>query len=417
MNLKTKSVCVVDFGLFLELAVTLAQSFGQVFYHFKYDSPFPTSNHSLVGQGLKGVTVARSLSDIIPETDLFCFPDTYLGDLQDDLLAEGKLVWGSRWADELELRRAEGKSFFESLGLPVGPYEVIKGMAALRTYLKEHKDQYVKCSYYRGDFETFQAPDYKFIETKLDALEVQLGIKKYWQEFVVEAAIPEAVETGYDGYCVDGQWPDAALCGIEVKGRGYLGRLKQFKDIPKPLKDYNDKLGPVLKQYQYRNFLSSEIRVNKKQVGYVLDPCMRCGNPPAATMLNFFDNLGEIVWEGAQGKLVQPQSRAAWAAQIQMHSEWLDIAQLNLQFPEKIRKNIKLINGMKHRGEYYIIPQQKDNTNVGAVVATGQSAGEAIAKCQAYAGQVRAYGLDCDPHCLDEAEAEWAKLKDFGVEL
>lgn len=411
INLKTKSCCVTDFGLFMELARTLSRLFGKVFYHYYYKNPFPTSNPSLVGTGFPEIEVVEDLRDTLKECDLYVFPDTYLPDVQEGLLADGKLVFGSRDGDELELFRHDAKQHMEDLGIPVGEYELVKGMDALRQYLKEHNDQFVKCSYHRGDFETFEAPSYKYIESKLDSIEQGLGVKKYWQEFIVEKAIPDAVEIGYDGFCIDGQFPPQSLTGIETKSKGYVGQMLAYEKNPAQIREFNEKISGTLKKYSYRNFFSTEIRINKKKEWFILDPCMRAGNPPLFTELEFYDNLAEIIWEGAQGRVVKPTSKYKWAAQLQLMSDWADTNQVMVEFPEKIRPNIKLINGMKYQGNYYIIPQVYKMTSIGAVVAYGQSMNEAIENCKKLAEQVKGYFVECDPSALDKAEDEWNKLK------
>ena len=414
----TKSVCVVDFGLFVELAVTLTQYFGKVFYHFPWQaSAFPRSNSKVVGKGLSGLVLVERLWDIVDEVDCFVFPDVFLGDLQQELVRKGKPVFGSRRADELELYRVQAKKHFQSLNIPVGPYKVVTGIEALRNYLKIHKDQYVKCSVNRGDFETFHAKDYKFIEPKIDELEHSLGFKKYDQEFVVEASIKDCVEIGYDGFVIDGQYSEQALMGIEIKDKGYIGKMVSYAKMPRQLTDFNRKVAPTLQKYQCRNFFSTEIRVNRQGQGFIIDPCIRAGNPPMFSELEFYDNLGEIIWEGAQGNVVTPTSKYQWAAQIQISSDWLDINRLAVQFPEKIRSQVKLLNAARLQEQYYIIPQEHKLKAVGAVVGVGQTMNEAIGKCKAAAEEVKGYYVECNPEALDDAEKEWQKMKEFGISI
>ena len=412
MKYPTKSVCVVDGGLFEELAVTLAQDFGKVFYHCPWQhSPFPRSNASLVGLGLPGLTLAPRFWDVVPDTDLFVFPDVYQGDLQVELEVQGKKIFGSLKGDELELNRLESKKHLQSLGIPVGPYEPVKGLAALRRYLKEHEDQWVKCSVYRGDFETFPAPNYKFIESKLDSLEQSLGVKKYFQEFIVEQTIKGAIEIASDGFCIFGKYPGRSLLGIETKSKAYLGQMRAEAQMPGQIREFNAKLAPTLKDYGYRNFMSAEMFIKENGEWFVSDPCMRAGNPPLAVQLLFYENLAEIIWEGAQGKVVEPTSKFQWAAQLQLTSDWLDTNVVNVQFPEKLRENVKLINGLKYNGEYYLAPRHYKITNVGAVVAGGQTLQEAKEQCKEIAAQVKGYFIECNPEALDEAEEEWGKFE------
>ena len=55
MDYSNKTVCVLDQGLFVELAVTLAKVFGKVYYWFPWQSAFPKSNSLLVGKGIPNV--------------------------------------------------------------------------------------------------------------------------------------------------------------------------------------------------------------------------------------------------------------------------------------------------------------------------------------------------------------------------
>ena len=122
-----KSVCVVDNGLFVEVACTLAEHFGAVFYYSPWQNAFPKSNSLLIGKGLPGVTRIDDLWGILNDVDLWVFPDVYHAGLQVQLEAMGKRVWGSRYGEELELDRLHSKRHLEDRGLAIGEYEVVKG--------------------------------------------------------------------------------------------------------------------------------------------------------------------------------------------------------------------------------------------------------------------------------------------------
>lgn len=418
MKKYNKSVCVVDQGLFVELAVTLTKHFDRVFYHYlgQQYSAFPRSNPAYVGKGM-GIDVVSSMWDIKNEVDCWIFPDVFAGDLQEELVSQGKLVFGSRMAEKLETHRAEAKRHFTKLGIPVGSYEVVKGIADLRKYLKENKNQFVKCSVYRGDFETFASPNYKYAEPKIDDLEHVLGFKKYTAEFIVEANIPAVVEVGYDGFCIDGQWPQRSLVGIEIKDKCYIGKMMEFDKLPPQISSFNKKIAPALEKYKCRNFFSSELRITEDKKSYILDPCVRAGNPPLFSELEFYENLGEIIWHGAHGIAVDPVSRNQWAVQAQISSDWIGVNRLAIQFPEEIRSQVKLLNATKIQGQYYIIPQDHKITSLGAVVGVGKTLQEAVNKCKKAAEQVKGYFVECSVGSLDEAESEWQKLSNIGMKL
>ena len=79
MDFKDKTVCIIDNGLFIELAVTLSKSFGRVLYYMHWVNAFPQSNTRIVGKGIPGVERIYNYWDIKDEVDLWVFPDIYSG--------------------------------------------------------------------------------------------------------------------------------------------------------------------------------------------------------------------------------------------------------------------------------------------------------------------------------------------------
>jgi hypothetical protein len=270
---KGKTALVYDNGLFVEAAITLAKDFDKIYYYCPWTSGYPNSNPLWIGKGIAGVQRIPSIWDVVDEVDLWVFPDVYDGPLQDHLVQMGKRVWGSRHGEVLELNRHASKQLQEELGISIGHYKVVTGLAALRTYLREHEDQYVKISATRGDMETFYSKNYKLIEPRLNELAHRLGAKANKVEFIVEDAINDAVEVGYDGFSIDGQFPSHTLYGIEIKDRGYIGRVKAYDDLPEQIRDVNHRFSPILQTYNYRNFWSAELRITKDGTAYSIDPC------------------------------------------------------------------------------------------------------------------------------------------------
>ena len=225
----------------------------------------------MIGQGIKEIERVDEPWSHLDEADLIVFPDVYEGALQEYLVSQGKRVWGCRMGCELELDRAKAKEIAIKAGIDIGPYEVIKGLDALREHLKEHDDQHIKVSATRGDFETFHSPTYKKIEPRLDDLEHTLGARKKIIEFIVEEGISPAIEAGYDGYTVDGKYPDGAIIGIEIKDRAYVGCTMRYGKMPEPVRRVNDGLAPALKKYGYRGFISTEVRCTPDGGAYLVD--------------------------------------------------------------------------------------------------------------------------------------------------
>lgn len=417
MDYSNKCVCIIDNGLFVELAVTLAKSFGKVYYFMPWVNAFPQSNTRIVGVGIEGVERIYYLWDVKDEVDLWVFPDIYCSDIQLELEAQGKRVWGSRKGDELELYRPETKQHLESLGVNIGSYEIIKGMDNLRRYLKSNNDQYVKVSTTRGDMETFKSKNYKLIEPKLDELEYKLGAKKSIMEWVVEDAIVEAVEVGYDGYTIDGLFPAHAMAGIEIKDKSYLGTFKEYAKMPKQIIDVNERVSNTLKNYGYKNFFCCEMRIKKDGSAWVIDPMTRFGSPPGELVQNMYANLPDILWNGAEGKCIDPICEAPYGAEVLIHSSWADKNWQPIEFPKQLRDNLKFRNLTIIEGKYYVAPQAVGLPEIGAVVATGKTKNEAIEKVKEICDQVEGYYIEMYPDSLDEASEEEKKLKEFGIEI
>lgn len=273
VDLKNKVALVVDNGIFVDFAVRLGEFFGKVYYFCEWRDSFPKMNKAYIGYGLENIELIDNLFDYIADVDIVVFPDLYYSSLQNFLVERGVRVWGMRNAEELENDRVLCKKLMKKLDLPVGKYEVVKGTAALRKYLKEHDNVFVKISQWRGTFETFYSETYKKIEPKLDEVEYGLGAFKYLVEFVVEDALDDKVEIGCDMYVVDGQYPSKIITGAEIKDLGYLCKFQDYKNVPIECTSFNNAIAPTLKKYGSRGFFSTEIRVGKDHRPYMIDFC------------------------------------------------------------------------------------------------------------------------------------------------
>jgi hypothetical protein len=418
-NYKTKCVTVVDNGLFVELAITLSKHFGKVNYYSPWEGPFPKSNQRLVGYGIADVMRIFDVSSVISETDLFVFPDIYHGSLQLELEEKyKKRVWGSRLGEKLELLRHEAKILLKNAGIPIGKYEIVIGLPNLRTYLKSHDNVWVKISLTRGDMESFHSKNYKLIEPRLDELEHSLGAKKLITEFIVEDSIDDAIEIAYDGPCIDGIFPNKTMYGIEVKDKGYVGVVCEYKQLPKQLIEVNKRLIPFLKRAKYRNFISPEMRIRlADRMPFVTDPCCRFGSPPGELQLFSITNLPDILWYGAEGKCIDPEFLGNYGAEMLIHSSWADKNWQAVQFPKHLRENVKLRNLTIINEEYYVVPQNVGLPEIGAIVAVGNTLDEAIGKVQEYSREIEGYYIDLFPDCFDDVHKEIDKLNSIGIKF
>lgn len=411
---KTKCCRVYDNGLFLEVARRLARDFGKVQYYCPWQSAFPTSNRMEIGEGIAEFEKIPHFWDGIDEVDLFVFPDTYAPSEQEHLRALGKRVWGGGWGEKLELDRVWSKKFCQSLGIPVPPYRVIRGTKELREYLSENENKWVKISASRGDTETFRAESYDLVETKLDELEHLLGARKELTDFIVEDHV-EGVEIGYDGYCIDGQYPAISMFGIEVKAKCYVGKIVPYGSLPPQVRLVNENLREFFRAVGYRAFFSTEIRVAQNGIGYLNDPCCRMPAPPGEIYQEIFTNFSDIIWNGAEGKCIDPEWNFTWGVSFGCYSQFAIRNQQSIKFPPELRDNIKFRYLRVIDGRYYVLPQEDRENTLAGVIALGNTLEEAEENLKEYMKYIKAFEIEYYTDSLDEAREEIQKLESLGI--
>lgn len=261
-------------------------------------------------------------------------------------------------------------------GLPVVPWGWIKGFTALREFLQNHSNYYVKVSKWRGSWETLFSEDYELVKPELDEREMKLSGVAEQIEFIVEEKLEDAVEMATDGWCIDGEFPAGTLVGVEVKDQCYAGKFMPWEEVPVSLQHLNQKLAPTLRNYGYRNFWSPESLISGGKA-FLNDPCCRIPEPPGSLYLEFFTNLAEIIWAGANGQLIEPEVIAPIGVQLILCSEWSDCHWNTFEWPKKYDRNVKLREACFVDGKYRSIPQNIGLTQPASVVAWGKTLDEA----------------------------------------
>jgi hypothetical protein len=405
--------CMVDFGLFNELAVQASQHYKHIFYwNPSWANAFPSSKDVTISSGFENITVIKDFWEYKKYLDMVWFPDIYMGDLQEELKAQRIPVWGAGRTEWLERDRFKTTEWMQSVGLPTPERKKIIGIDELR---KLPKGWHIKLDEMRDDAETFKRLGNPLMDAYWDALALTLGHRKHTYEFMAEKDIPDAVEFGADIYQVKGEFPNYGLWGLEQKGCGYIGKISRIESLPAPLKKVNDKLSVVFREEETACDFSTEVRCTKKE-GFLIDPCMRKGNPPHQSQMEIIPNQAEIAWAGSNGELVQPKIKARYCAQVTMCSEFATTSEVAFEFPESIRKFVKIKNVAKHDGVYYYIPNRASKIEtVGAILGLGDSMDEATEQCKKNVSQVKAFRLEVDTHALDDAKEEIIKAKSFGI--
>jgi hypothetical protein len=402
-NLKNKTVCVIDNGLFVSFARKIAPAFKKVYYHTPFASAFPRSHQLTVGDGFDELEHCKFPLHHVDEVDLWVFTDLYHCDLQLYLESHGARVWGARNGEEMELYRWEFKQYLKRIGLPVQPMEHIIGFDALRQHLKKVKNKYVKTSFVRGDFETFRHDTYELSEPRIDDLEHSLGALKHGYEFIVEDEIPDAVEVGYDGFTVDGEFPTHAMQAYEVKDCGMIGMSLPYAKLSEPVRVVNKALVPALKGYTYRGFLSTEIRYTKDKRPYFIDPCCRLGTPSNELLQELFDGWAEVLWHGAEGKLHSPTVKQKFSVGAVIKSEYAVNDWMCLHYPKELDSFVKLRFHSRIDSKDYVAPQVIGLPDVGMVVGSGDTLLAAIRQCKERASQIKGFQVEVSLESIGKA--------------
>jgi len=417
MDFSTKSVCIVDDGVFAEVARYLSKSFGKVYYTSPWVAAYPSSYKTELGEGFPNFDRVDDIWNIVDRVDLFVFTDMHQGALQEYLTAKGKRVFGSRNADELECYRTDAKEHFAGLNIPQAPYVVVKGMSALRKYIKSRGSDklWIKINRTRGDTETFAVEGYDLAKNRLDTMEAEFGPVAEQRDFVVEDNLPDTLDIAIDTYCIDGQYPQMAMLGVEQKDMGYVGAVKPWAAMPPALVDIYEKLSPTLEEYKYRNLFALESRVGKRGL-WLADPCCRFGSPVSELELNMITNLPEIMWEGANGTLVEPIYKAKYGCEVLIKSQWASEKPMLIEFPEEYRDQIKLRYAAQFEDETWILPQNSGE-EVGAIVACGASLEDCMKEVNEIGKQIKGTQLEVTTGSMDVLKNDLKDLASWGVEF
>lgn len=416
IDLSTKTCAWIDNGLFASFARRIRPAFKELFYYMPWQSAFPKSRSLVVGEGFGDIKRVKSFLRIKDQVDLWIVSDVFHADVQLDLLAEGRRVWGMRDAEELEIYRWNTRKWMQKVGLPVLPAELVIGVPALREHLSRVRDKYVKLAIgrSRGDGETWKHQDIEVSLGRLRQMEYDLGPVGEDYPFLVEDAYKPAVEVGYDGAVVDGQFLDPAMSAFEVKGVGMIGVMKSLADMPEPVNIVNQAQAATLRQYGSRGNLSTEIAWGRERKAYYRDPCMRLGSPSNELLQELIGNWPEIFWEGAGGILVKPKVVATHGAVAMVYSENSGQQWEPVFYPDSMDRWIKLRNPFRKDRRNYAVPQGAPQ-NLAGVVGIGNSVLESIANMVEHAKQVRGDRMQIELKSMIDALDIIQEAQQYGI--
>lgn len=374
--------CVVDYGKFILLAECVSHTYAKTQYHSPISREFLCLNDCAKGR-IPNVTRVDSFMDphVIASTDLFIFPDIGYGPEQRYLRSIGKAVWGHMGVSDLELSRTRFLDFLKEAGLPMVESVVCHGLAELAEHLRPLTNKWIKINRFRGDMETWKWIDWEHHEQKLKDLAVKFGGLEHYIVFVIQDEITgeDVVELGYDGWSIDGAFPEVSYQGYEAKNELYLGSLLKLDQLPEQVRQINEAMTPMLREAGYRDFLATELRV-KDGVPNFIDPTFRMAGLTQDQLPKTCTNLAQVIWEGANGQLTVPQYAAPFVATATMHYKGhVPHQPFTLKIPEAAEQWVKLYHYCHSDGLYHFLPSiPYECDEAGVIIGMGDSALEAI---------------------------------------
>lgn len=410
------TVTVVDSGLFTELAVRLTREIRNVRSHVPWEAEFPTLNDRAIGSGLEGIEWVEDpyVDEIFESTDAYIFPDIFRAGDQQLLVRAGKPVFGSRTGDRLETCRIWFREMQKELGMPVPNSTVIEGWTNLCDYLKANDERcFIKTtSKIRGTMETHEFHDWEQDQYWLWRLRVKCGGASEKVQFLIEKPIESPFETGLDTICIDGNFPETPIQGIEIKGKLMLSSAQTKSPTPRPLDEALTLLSEELKKRHYRNFLSAEFRQD-----ILTDFCARSPNPGLGCEMEMIRNIGEMIYHGAHGELIEPEFEAEYGIQVAVFHDHEKEDWKQFRIDPEVRRWIKLMEFCRVGDLYQIVPRPPHGEKIGWLIGIGDTIQEAADHVKDVAEQFKDYPFDVKLDALPEALKQAAAMEEQGMEF
>lgn len=303
------------------MAEAVVGDFSAVKYYNPWEKGFPVPIDAMPGEGVDGIEKILDFWDELETADLVVFTDVGNGSLQEYLRGQGMPVFGSGAAGRLEQDRELLKSVCRKQGISVAEYVPIRGVDNLRDFILASDDEcYIKVSYWRGLAETYHHTSQFASKYWLDDVSLRAGPYGALVDFIIEKPIAgdPCVELGFDTYTADGMYPETIAYGYEAKDAAFVLNVAP---LPKRLQTVATKFQPILSEYRYRGPISTEVRFTPDG-DYFVDLTARFPEPPSSLQSFMITNTAEILWETANGRIVEPDYIAQIGVELIMKSAW-----------------------------------------------------------------------------------------------
>jgi hypothetical protein len=422
MKLSETKVLIRDLGI---LGVCIAQAIvndvKQVMYSVPWVTAFPKPHMQYIGKGIPGITVVDSFEDakaeILKDKGIFIFPDVGMGDEQRAIRDAGGRVFGSGESGELEFDRILFKKTLKSVGLATPTWGTVTGTDALEALLRKEKDLWIKLNTEnRGIMETRHHENWEKTQGWFYSLVHDLGaFCKNDVGFMWEKPIP-GVEFGHDVFMAQGQPFRESLYGWELKGDGYLAGHIETEKMPAPVKKIITAMAPIEKKYKTNGAISTEIRMGASRVPHFTDPARRFGNPPVASIMKIYKNVGEIIEAVADGTEIKPEWNAAYVAELSIEAAGADCESVPIELKDKDFEHIALRATCRDKkGMFWTIPIKEVGCTIVKCVGLGNTIEEAEYDCLEAAANFKCPGMTYDKSTFEAIEEVMKEGSKYGL--
>ncbi len=159
-----------------------------------------------------------------------------------------------------------------------------------------------------------------------------------------------------------------------------------------------------------------EVRVTD-DAAYFIDPTCRFGLPSSASQMELWGNLGEIIWQGANGNLVEPEPTSKFSAEVLLKIK-CDKGGLwrKCEIPTELRQWLKFSGHCEVDGLAWFAPDDDNDGACGWLVATGDSPKEVLETIKGYIAKLPD-GLTADPAPLAEVISYIDEGQEQGIDF
>ena len=147
----------------------------------------------------------------------------------------------------------------------------------------------------------------------------------------------------------------------------------------------------------------------------MVDATIRAPSPPSELWQELFLNLSEIIWEGADGILVEPEPAAKWGVEIVIKSAWAMEHWQLVDYPPEFGNQIKLFNQVMIEGKRYVVPQNEEMQEIGAVVGWGDTLEDAMEHAKKAGEAIVGYGIKFEMGPIDSVNKSIEELAAIGM--